>query len=165
AERHFDEWQVVYREAMQLERALRGVPQLLASQAPETEEMMKEGRLQEVRADRSLATTPSGELVKQAMASVTELVRTEVELARAEAGEEIRREIGAVKGLGVAGVCALTTLSLVVVAIAMALAQAGLPAWAATLIVAAVVLAVGTVAGLVGWRKRVQKPLERTQRS
>ena len=31
--------------------------------------------------------------------------------------------------------------------------------------VAAVVLAVGTVAGLVGWSKRVKVPLEKTRRS
>jgi hypothetical protein len=37
--------------------------------------------------------------------------------------------------------------------------------WAAALIVAAAVLAVGTVAGLIGWKKRVTNPLESTRRS
>ena len=37
--------------------------------------------------------------------------------------------------------------------------------WAAALVVAGGVLLVGTVAGLVGWGKRVQKPLETTLRT
>jgi uncharacterized membrane protein YqjE len=52
------------------------------------------------------------------------------------------------------------------VAIALALAEwTVLYEWAATLIVAAVVLLVGTVAGLIGWGKRVKQPLEATRRS
>ena len=40
-----------------------------------------------------------------------------------------------------------------------------MPGWAASLVVAAVVLAIGTAAGLWGWAKRVKKPLDTTRRS
>ena len=50
------------------------------------------------------------------------------------------------------------------VAAAMALGTR-LPEWAAALIVAAGVLLVGTVAGLLGWGKRVKNPMETTRRS
>ena len=68
------------------------------------------------------------------------------------------------KGLGVAGLCALWTVSLMLVAGALALGTV-IPEWAAALVVAAAVLAVGTVAGLLGWGKRVKQPLESTRRS
>jgi hypothetical protein len=126
--------------------------------------MMRKHEELEIRAERPLATAPAGNLVKQAVQTGTELVRKEIELARAEVKDDIRREISAAKGLVVAAMCALTGLNLTLIAVALALAAAGLPEWAAALIVAAVVLAAGAVAGLVGWRRRVQKPLERTQR-
>jgi len=68
------------------------------------------------------------------------------------------------KGLGVAGLCALWTVSLMLVSAALALGKV-IPEWAAALIVAAGVLAVGTVAGLLGWGKRVKETLESTRRS
>ncbi len=121
--------------------------------------------MRQTNLERPLAAAPSGDLLRRAVQQAGELVRKEVELGRAEVRADIGREIAAGKGLGVAGVCALTTLNLILVALALAIAQAGLPAWAATLLVAAGVLVVGTIAGLVGWSKRVQKPLERTQRT
>jgi uncharacterized membrane protein YqjE len=69
-------------------------------------------------------------------------------------------------GLGVAGLCALLTLELLLVAVVLALMEGGiLPGWAAALVVAAVVLAVGTGAGLWGWARRVRTPLDTTRRS
>jgi hypothetical protein len=50
------------------------------------------------------------------------------------------------------------------VACALALGKV-LPEWAAALIVAGAVLAVGTIAGVVGWGKRVKKPMEATLRT
>ena len=63
-------------------------------------------------------------------------------------------------GLGVAGVCALLTLNMLLVAGVFALAEAGIMrGWVAALLVALVVLLIGTVAGLVGWSRRVREPL------
>jgi hypothetical protein len=84
---------------------------------------------------------------------VTELARKAQELAKAEVAL-------------IAGVCAIWTVSLLLVAAVFGIVEAGwLPGWAAALVVAAVVLAVGTIAGLVGWSKRVRTPLEKTRRS
>lgn len=94
------------------------------------------------------------------------LVRKEVELAKAEVKADLRREIKTASGLGVAGLCALFTVQLLLVAVVLALMEGGvLPGWAAALVVAAVVLAIGTAAGLWGWAKRVRKPLDTTRRS
>ena len=69
-------------------------------------------------------------------------------------------------GLGVAGVCALSVLQLFLLALVLALQEAGfMRGWQAAVVVAAGVLAVGTVAGILGWRRRVRRPLELTRRS
>ncbi len=69
-------------------------------------------------------------------------------------------------GLGVAGICALLTVNMLLVALVLGLAEAGFwRGWLGALIVAAVVLAIGTVAGLFGWGRRVRKPMETTRRT
>jgi hypothetical protein len=96
----------------------------------------------------------------------SELARREVALAKAEVREDLRSEIRMASGLGVAGVCALLTLQLLLVAVVFAFFEAGIfSGWLASLLLAAVVLAVGTVAGLLGWRKRVRVPLDATRKS
>ncbi len=106
------------------------------------------------------------DLVTELARKAGELARKEVALAKSELKEDLRAEIRMASGLGVAGVCALMTVQLLLVAVVFALADAGvLRGWLAALVVAAVVLAIGTVAGLVGWRKRVRTPLERTRHS
>jgi hypothetical protein len=50
------------------------------------------------------------------------------------------------------------------VAVAMALGNV-MAEWGAALLVAGVVLAIGTVVGLAGWAKRVKAPLEATRRT
>jgi hypothetical protein len=106
------------------------------------------------------------ELVTELAQKASLLARSEIELAKAEAREQIRAEVKMASGLGVAGVCALLTINLLLVALVLGLAQGGvLSGWLAALVVAAVVLAVGTVAGLIGWSKRVRKPLPATRRS
>lgn len=113
-----------------------------------------------------LHALPLRDLVTELAKKGSQLARKEVELAMAEAKEDLRTELRMAKGLGVAGVCALLTLQMLLVTIAFALMEAEvMPGWAASLLVAAVVLAVGTVAGLWGWTKRVRKPLDSTRSS
>lgn len=104
------------------------------------------------------------QLVGHVIESATQLAKTEIELAKAELRADIKKEVAMAKGLGVAGLCALWAVGLMLVAGAMALGTV-LPEWAAALIVAAGVLLVGTIAGLVGWGKRVKQPLEATRRT
>jgi O-antigen/teichoic acid export membrane protein len=96
--------------------------------------------------------------------SATLLAKKEIELAKSELRRDLKAEVSMAKGLGIAGVCALCTLNMFLVAGAFALAHV-VADWAAALIVAAGVLAVGTIAGTVGWKKRVTSPLESTRRS
>lgn len=106
------------------------------------------------------------QLVKELAEKASLLARKEVALARAEVKEEIRTELRSASALGVAGVCALLTLQLLLVALVFGLTEAGLlHGWLWSLIVAGVVLAIGTAAGLIGWAKRVRTPLEATRRS
>lgn len=113
-----------------------------------------------------LRALPLRDLVTELAKKGSELARKEVELAKTEVKQDLRTELRMVKGLGVAGVCALLTLQMLLVTIAFALMEAEvLPGWAASLLVAAVVLAIGTAAGLWGWRKRVRTPLDATRSS
>jgi uncharacterized membrane protein YqjE len=103
-----------------------------------------------------------GELARKA----TLLARKEVELARAEVRADLRREVRTAGGLGLAGLCGIFTVQLLLVAVVLALMESGtLPGWAAALVVGAVVLAIGTVAGAWSWARRVRKPLHTTRSS
>jgi len=104
------------------------------------------------------------ELVRHVIDNATLLAKKEIELAKVELRADLKQEMGMVKGLGVAGVCALCTLNLMLAALAMALGNV-MAEWGAALLVAGVVLAVGTVVGLAGWGKRVKAPLEATRRT
>lgn len=120
----------------------------------------------EPRSTAGLRELPLREVVSAVAAKASELARAEVALAKAEVKQDIRSEIRMASGLGIAGVCAILTLALLLVAVVFALAESGtMPGWAASLVVAAVVLAIGTVAGLIGWAKRVKAPLDSTRRS
>jgi hypothetical protein len=96
----------------------------------------------------------------------SELARREVELVKAEVRADLRAEIKMASGLGVAGLCAVLVLQLLLTATALALMEARvLPGWAAALAIAAVILAVGTGVGLWGWLRRVRAPLDTSRRS
>ncbi len=115
---------------------------------------------------QDLRRIPSRDLVTELARKAGQLVRKEVELAKVEAKEDLRAEVKMASGLGVAGLCAILTLQMLLVAIAFALFEAGAtPGWAASLLVAAIVLAIGTAVGLWGWAKRVRRPLATTRRS
>lgn len=135
--------------------------------------MDEHGQLIEAGARRAAAVrvdplrgASTKDLVTQLAQKASLLARKEIELAKAELKDDVRSEIKMASGLGVAGVCALVTLQLLLTAVVFALFEGDvLPGWAASLVVAAVVLAIGTAAGLWGWAKRVRKPLDTTRRS
>ena len=99
------------------------------------------------------ATT--GELVTRLSAQISELVRGELALAKAELTEKGKRAgIGA--GLaGTAGVLALYGLGALVAAVIAVLAV-WLPVWAAALIVAVLIFIVAGVLGLLG-KNQIQR--------
>ena len=160
----YDDWQVLYRQILQLARALDGEPQLLQLQTAtrEAEDMNKHENERIAVVEPAAAST--SELVEELFRQTAQLVKSEVALARSELVVDLKRELRVAEGLGAAAVCGLCGLNLLLMAGVLALAHL-LPAWAAALIAAAVVLAAGGLAGWLGWGKRVTRPLERTQKT
>jgi phosphoserine phosphatase len=111
-----------------------------------------------------LSEAPTTELVGRLFEQSADLVKKEVTLAKTELMSDLRRELEVAEGFGVAALCGLCGLNLILVALALALALV-MPGWGAALIVAAVVLGVGALAAKLGWNRRVTNPLERTRRS
>ncbi|MBK7857147.1 MAG: phage holin family protein [Archangiaceae bacterium] len=157
----YQEWQVLYRQLSQLDRALAGEPQLLEALHSKEEQAMS------VEPERPLSATSTQELLGRLMQQSKMLVRAELALAKTELVADLKREAHAAQGLGVAALCALFTVNLLLVALVLGLAYDAqvMPGWAAGLAVAAVVLVIGTGAGAIGWSMRVKRPLERTRKS
>jgi uncharacterized membrane protein YqjE len=98
---------------------------------------------------------PIGALVHRLSEQIPELVRSEIRLAQAELTEKGKRAglgAGLFSAAGLFGFLALATL----VATAVLALDLVLPAWAAALVVAVVLLAIAGVAALVG-KKEVQQ--------
>ena len=130
-----------------------------------TEDGRGYGALREAGAE-ALRDRSVKDLVTDIAQKASLLARHEVALAKAEVKEQLRAEVKMASGLGIAGVCALCTLNLLLVAVAFALFEAEvMKGWAAALLVALAVAIVGAVAGLLGWRRRVRAPLPATRRS
>jgi hypothetical protein len=162
----YDQWQVLYREALQLGRALNGEQQLLESvrYAAKEDTMDDEYRHLVVLDRPELESAPTRELLSRLINDTTELVKKQVQLARAEIEHDLRAEIAAAKGIGAAAVCGLLLLNMLLVALVFALSTI-MAGWAAALLVAAGVLCVGGVFGIVGWERRVSHPLEKTRKT
>src|SRR5262245_52024883 len=106
----------------------------------------------------------TGQLFTQLISQSSELVKKELELARAELRADMRQEMKSLGGIGTAGILGLAGFALLLTTCVLALAVA-IPAWAAALIVTGVVLSGAAIAGFVGYSMRVKHPLDRTQRS
>jgi uncharacterized membrane protein YqjE len=161
----YDEWQIVYRKALQMSRALDGKPQLLAGviHREETMERYEErGRVNGTSAKHGGASTRA--LVGEIGSQLILLAQTEVELARAELASDMRSGRRTVVGLGVATAAALVGLTLLLVAVVLALVPI-MPGWLAALIVAAGVLGVSATVGGLAWKQRPRSPLALTRKS
>lgn len=99
------------------------------------------------------------QLVKEIALHSSLLVKKHVELARTEIRADVRTEAKVAGGLGIAAICAIITITLLLVTAAFALALV-MPAWGAGLIVSGFVAAVAGVVAGVSWKRRVRKPLE-----
>ena len=99
------------------------------------------------------------ETTREAMA----LIKSEIELAKAELKNDVARELAAIKTLGLALLGAVAAVNLLLVSGALGLATV-MPAWAAGLAVTGVVALVAAIAGAVGW-KHIKAPLARTRKS
>ncbi|WP_371621507.1 phage holin family protein [Streptomyces sp. NBC_01116] len=98
---------------------------------------------------------PAGVLISRASQQISELVREEMQLARAEMTQKSKR-YGKGGGLfGAAGLLGLLAVQALVVTCIAALALT-LPVWAAALIVAAVLAAIAGVVALAGTKQFAQ---------
>jgi len=162
----FDDWQIIYRQILQVERAVRGERQLLEDEAPAaTPGEAREGEgIMAMREPEgsALEGARTGTLVKELVSQVELLARKEVELAKVELRANLHKEAGVAGGLGLAAVTLLITITLLLVTAVLGLSLV-LPGWAAGLIISGVTLAVTIVLGLVSWSRRVRKPMARTR--
>jgi Putative Actinobacterial Holin-X, holin superfamily III len=157
----YDDWQIVYRQLLQLSRALGGEPQILAvNERSEGDRMQSTHPVTEDR----VAELPIGDLLREIGAKGTLLARKEIELGRAEIHHTVESELTMVKAFGVAAALAITTLNLLLVAGVLALARHMEP-WLAALLVAGATLVLAAGAAILGWSRHVKTPLERTRRT
>ena len=103
------------------------------------------------------------ELWKTLMSDATELVKTEVALAKSELRRDLKQEATMAAGIGAGALLAYAGIVLVFVTVALALATV-MPGWAAGLVVTGLLFAAAAAAGAIGWTRRVRNPLERTRR-
>ncbi len=74
------------------------------------------------------------ELVSDALSQVTDLVRNEIQLARAEISEKVRQASIGLGMVAAGAAMAIATLVVLLLALAALLAEAGLPIWVAALL-------------------------------
>jgi membrane protein implicated in regulation of membrane protease activity len=117
---------------------------------------------------RARTTTGAGEpsvgnLVQSAMADVSTLIRSEIELAKAEVGKSAKKAGIGAGALGAAGVLLAFSGIFLFVTIAEFLTWLGLERWISYLIVWVLLLLLAGIAALIGRRslKKIEKP-ERT---
>jgi hypothetical protein len=158
----YDEWQIIYRQLLQLARALRGEPQLLANNDGENMDEFDRQHSESRDLDsRSLTTV---ELFSRIASKTTLLVNKEIDLLREESREDLRSELASIKGLAAAAVAAIAALNLALTAAVFALASHMAPVSAA-LILAAIALAIAIGAAAIAWRKHVEQPLDLTRKT
>jgi len=112
----------------------------------------------------AVADEPSvGTLVQSAMADMSTLVRSEIELAKAEIGRSAKKAGISVGLFGAAGVLAAFAGIYLFVTIAEALTALGLPRWVSYGIVTLFLIILAAILALIGRRmiRRIEKP-ERT---
>jgi Putative Actinobacterial Holin-X, holin superfamily III len=113
---------------------------------------------------RSGTDEPSiGTLVQSAMADISTLVRSEVELAKAEVGRSAKKAGIGAGAFGAAGVVLAFSGFFFGIALAEFLTWLGLERWISYLIVWGLLVVLAVIAALIGRRiiKRIEKP-ERT---
>jgi hypothetical protein len=172
----YDEWQIVYRQALQLGRALRGEPQLL-EQAARRDDEIAEGHMNRDTSAEAATVTPimeartrrarefsTRELLGEISGKASLLVKKEVELARNEIKADLKAELAMVKGFAITLVAGLAALNMLLVALVFALALV-MPGWLAGLAVAGGLLVIASVVGYISWQKRVTKPLALTRKT
>jgi hypothetical protein len=103
------------------------------------------------------------ELWKTLLSDASELVKTEVALAKTELRRDLKQEATMAAGIGAGALLAYAGIVLVFVTVVLALGTV-MPAWGAGLIVTGLLFAAAAASAAIGWARRVRTPLERTRR-
>jgi hypothetical protein len=169
----YDEWQIVYRQALQLGRALAGEHQLLER----TSRPAEADTMDETLPEEAVMTTPisragmaraenlsTRELVAEIMGKASLLVKKEVELAKNEVQADLRSELAMAKAIAAGVVAGLLGVNTLLVAVVLGLATR-MPGWLAALVVGGVILIIAAVVAWVGWSWRVRTPLAVTRKT
>ena len=159
----FDDWQVIYRQMLQLGRALCGQRQILEVTLPK-ESFMSSATTSHVSIDPETQALSTRQLLTRLLETVSLLVTKEVELARAELKADLKAELDMVKLLVAAGVVAVFGVNMLLVGAVFAL-TVWIPGWLAALGVAVLLLAIGGLLALIGWKRRVSAPLAVTRKT
>jgi len=91
-----------------------------------------------------------GQLVADATHDISSIMRSEIALAKAEIGADVKKVGAGGAMFAAAAVFALLAMILLPIAAAYGLVAAGLPAWLSFLIVAGVLLLIGAILAFVG---------------
>jgi hypothetical protein len=167
----FDDWQVLYRQILQVGRAVRGERQLLDDEAPgdagktkqehTTMAMHEEPVSGEGMGAQQLGT---GALLKEIGSHLELLAKKQFELATTELRADLQSEARAAGGLGIAALTGLAAINLLLVTGVLGLSQV-MPGWQAGLVVSGATLLVAAILGLVSWRRRLRDPMSRTRKT
>jgi hypothetical protein len=173
----YDEWQIVYRQTLQLSRALGGAPQLLEATANGRANGRANGHRTTEEKMMSLSTSPKSrareanarelsnrELLGEITGKASLLVRKEIELAKAEIRTDVQAQLGTIKAFGVAAVAALLGLNLLLVAGVLGLGLK-IAAWLAALIGGGALVLIAVIVGYVGYKRMVTNPLALTRQT
>ncbi len=114
--------------------------------------------MQERKDERSLP-----ELFGELAGEMSVLVRQEIELARTEVTQKAKSVVKDVAMLVIGGVLAFAGLLVLLVAIAIGIAQLGLTPWLAFLLVAVATLAIGAILAQQGLKQLKQQDLKPTR--
>lgn len=109
--------------------------------------------MSEKPAEAALEDRSLGELVALASRDLSFLVKSEIALAKIELAQDVRRAGAGGALFGLAGFLGVLVLVFALVALALGIAAAGLPAWAGFLIVAAACLLLSGVLAVAGKRR------------
>ena len=180
----FEDWQVLYRQILQLERAIHGERQVLDQQprpgrgdinmSKETTESKGSNPVPKTQEEvdatigaaihRPLEPLSTAQLVKEVTGQTGLLMKKQLDLAISELRSDLSSELAMVEGFGISAVTSILGLAVLLMAGVFGLARL-MPAWQAALIVAGALLLVAAIAGVVGWSKRARSPLRRSRKS
>ena len=103
-------------------------------------------------------STPTVDLVKEAILDTRELLLTEIELAKNELRQEMQRAKVAAIAMGAAAGAAFIGLTMIVVSIALAIELSWLPAF----LIGLGLLVFAAIVGVVGYSRVPKKAMPRT---